>query len=90
MKGLVPSILIVLTALFLSGCESYEDNVGRDPIRSTLAGDPDEAGTYTERVRAENERRTADEGENPTFDPGHTSRSNFQREGGPFDTMRQY
>ena len=87
---LVISLVSIAGLITLAGCDSYKDDVSRDPIRSTLTGNPDEVGTYSDRVRAANEKRTAAEAENPTYDPGHTSRSAFDQPQGPLDTLKKY
>ncbi|MDP0498027.1 MAG: hypothetical protein Q7Q73_17635 [Verrucomicrobiota bacterium JB024] len=76
-----PVILLTALAACLlgtAGCDSYPDDVGRDPIRSTLTGDPNEAATYADRVKAANEKRTAEAAENPMLKEGHSSGSNFE------------
>ncbi len=92
MKMLLAAIAVSGACLLtLSGCDTYKDDVGRDPIRSTISGNPDEVNTYSERVRAANQKRTAEQAENPTYDPGHTSRSAFDSNNqGPLDTLKKY
>lgn len=83
-------ITVAACLLLGAGCDTYQDDVGRDPIRSTIAGHPDEATTYTDRVRAANERRVQEESENPTFKEGHSSGTNFQGTQGPLDSLQRY
>ncbi|MGE9292193.1 hypothetical protein [Ruficoccus sp. ZRK36] len=74
-----PVILLSLCAACLlgAGCSSYHDDVGNDPISSTLTGNPDEASTYTDRVKAANQKRTSEAAENPMLKEGYSSGTNF-------------
>ena len=78
MKPVILLSLLAACLLGTAGCESYHDDVGTDPIRSTLSGNPDEASTYADRVKAANEKRTSEAAENPMLKEGHSSGSNFQ------------
>ncbi len=77
MKPVILLSLLAACLLGTAGCDSYPDDVGRDPIRSTITGNTDEVGTYADRVKAANEKRTAEAAENPMLKEGHSSGSAF-------------
>lgn len=88
MKPVILLSLLAACLLGTAGCESYQDDVGMDPIRSTITGHPDDASTYADRVKAANEKRTSEAAENPMLKEGHSSGSNFS--GPTYDPSQRY